>query len=49
MYMRRGAEGRLIEAVLSTPVVVLEGARAVGKSTMCDELVKDGHLATGSR
>lgn len=45
MYIPRGLQGRLIEAVAATPVVVLEGARAVGKSTMCDELVRRGHLA----
>jgi predicted AAA+ superfamily ATPase len=45
-YVPRGLESRLIEAVGTSPVAVLEGPRAVGKTRMCQELVSQGHLAT---
>lgn len=45
MYVPRGLEPRLLEALSASPVVVLEGPRAVGKSTMCDELVRRGAIA----
>lgn len=44
-YATRGIETRLLDALDQRPVVVLEGARAVGKSRTAGELVRRGRLA----
>jgi uncharacterized protein len=36
--IRRFIEGTLETSILSNPVVVLEGGRAIGKTTVCDQL-----------
>jgi uncharacterized protein len=39
----RGLERSLLLAISTVPVVVLEGGRAVGKSTLCRSVIKDNH------
>ncbi|MBM2812359.1 MAG: hypothetical protein HW416_3118 [Chloroflexi bacterium] len=40
--LRRGLEPLLRETLSSVPVVLLEGGRAVGKTTLCQQLLSDG-------
>jgi len=44
--LKRNLSNRLIEALRDTPVVLLHGARQVGKSTLVQELSRDVHPAT---
>ena len=34
----------IAEALKDTPVIVINGARQVGKSTLCEQLIEDGHF-----
>ncbi len=45
VYRHRFAEDVLIEMLSHAPVVILEGARAVGKTSLVKNLVDQGHLA----
>lgn len=39
VFLRRGIEDVLVRAMAAFPVVVIEGGRAVGKSTLCRSLI----------
>lgn len=45
-YRRRFAERAVLTALADTPVVILEGARAVGKTSLCRELASQGALGS---
>lgn len=42
---QRNATGQILEALLDTPVVVLNGARQTGKSTLVQHIARGGHPA----
>lgn len=44
MYLPRGLEQRLLSQLESRPVIILEGARGVGKTRLANQLVEAGAL-----
>lgn len=44
MYLARGLQTRLQRAIASAPLVILEGARSVGKTYLVDHAVREGWL-----
>lgn len=45
MYVHRFLERSIVEAIAQSPVVIVEGARAVGKTSLISHLREDGILA----
>lgn len=46
MYLRRGLERKLRQSLETAPLVILEGARAVGKTRLVDHAIEQGWLTT---
>jgi len=46
MYLNRGLEPKLRQSLETAPLVILEGARAVGKTRLVDHAIEQGWLTT---
>jgi len=46
MYFSRGLESSIVAALSASPVVILEGPRSVGKTTLVNHLRSERHLAS---
>lgn len=45
MYLPRGLEGRLERSLATVPLVILEGARATGKTRLIEHVIESGWLS----